>query len=54
LTKVLPWLAVIGVGWTPRTYVAGARERAFLDEERAVMTAALGDLGLLLAGRAAG
>jgi putative tricarboxylic transport membrane protein len=41
------WHAELAKKYWANTFMAGAAERAFLDEERAVMAAALGDLGLL-------
>ena len=41
------WQAELAKKYWANTFVAGAEEQAFLDEERAVMTSALGDLGLL-------
>ena len=41
------WQAELAKKYWANTFVAGAEEQAFLDEERAVMISALGDLGLL-------
>jgi putative tricarboxylic transport membrane protein len=41
------WEAELAKKYWANTYLSGAAERDFLAEERAVMTAALGDLGLL-------
>jgi putative tricarboxylic transport membrane protein len=41
------WEAELARKYWANTYLAGAAERAFLAQERAVMTSALGDLGLL-------
>ena len=41
------WQAELAKKYWADTFVAGAEEQAFLDEERAVMISALGDLGLL-------
>lgn len=41
------WQAVLTEKYWSNTYLDGASARAFLDRERAVMTEALGDLGLL-------
>ena len=46
-TSTPEWLAELAKKYWANTYVAGAQERAFLDEERAQMTSALGELGLL-------
>jgi putative tricarboxylic transport membrane protein len=46
-TATPEWRAVLAEKHWADTYLAGANERAFLDEERDVMNDALGDLGLL-------
>jgi putative tricarboxylic transport membrane protein len=46
-TTTADWQAELAKKYWANTFVAGAEELAFLDEERDVMTAALGDLGLL-------
>ena len=46
-TATAEWQAELAKKYWANTFMAGAAERAFLDEERAVMRAALGDLGLL-------
>jgi putative tricarboxylic transport membrane protein len=46
-TATPEWRAELDKKYWADTYLAGAKERAFLDEERDVMTDALGDLGLL-------
>jgi putative tricarboxylic transport membrane protein len=46
-TATAEWQAVLAKKYWANTYMAGAQERAFLDDERAQMTSALGELGLL-------
>jgi putative tricarboxylic transport membrane protein len=46
-TATAEWRAELDKKYWANTYMAGADERAFLDEEREVMTEALTDLGLL-------
>jgi len=46
-TATPEWQAELAKKYWANTYMAGARERAFLDEERTRMTSALGELGLL-------
>jgi putative tricarboxylic transport membrane protein len=46
-TATPEWQAELAKKYWANTFMAGAAEQAFLDEERAVMTGALGDLGLL-------
>jgi putative tricarboxylic transport membrane protein len=41
------WQAELAKKYWANTFVAGVQERAFLDQEHALMQAALGDLGLL-------
>jgi len=51
-TATEEWRAELTKKYWANTFMAGAQERAFLDEERALMTSALGELGLLPNGRA--
>jgi putative tricarboxylic transport membrane protein len=46
-TATAEWQGVLAKKYWANTYMAGAQERAFLDDERAQMTSALGELGLL-------
>jgi putative tricarboxylic transport membrane protein len=46
-TATAEWQAELAKKYWVNTYMAGAQERAFLDDERVQMTAALGELGLL-------
>ena len=46
-TATPEWQAELAKKYWANTYMAGAQERAFLDEERTRMTSALGELGLL-------
>ncbi len=46
-TATSEWQAELAKKYWANTYVAGAEERAFLEEESALMKSALGDLGLL-------
>jgi putative tricarboxylic transport membrane protein len=46
-TATEEWRSELGKKYWANTFMAGAQERAFLDEERALMTSALGELGLL-------
>jgi putative tricarboxylic transport membrane protein len=46
-TATTEWRAELEKKYWANTYLAGAEERAFLDEERAIMAAALADIGLL-------
>jgi tripartite-type tricarboxylate transporter receptor subunit TctC len=41
------WRAELAKKYWANTYLAGEKERAFLDRERAIMAGALADLGLL-------
>ncbi|HEY0223495.1 MAG TPA: tripartite tricarboxylate transporter substrate-binding protein [Pseudolabrys sp.] len=50
-TATPSWQAELEKKYWANTFVSGTEELAFLDEERAIMTQALGDLGLLPAGR---
>ena len=46
-TATTEWQAELATKYWANTYMAGAQERAFLDDERVQMTTALGELGLL-------
>lgn len=46
-TSSAAWEAELAKKYWANTFMAGAEERAFLEEERAVMTASLTDIGLL-------
>ena len=46
-TATAEWQAELTKKYWANTYMAGAQERAFLDEERVQMTSALGEIGLL-------
>jgi putative tricarboxylic transport membrane protein len=46
-TATEEWRSELAKKYWANTFMAGARERAFLDEERTLMTSALGELGLL-------
>ena len=46
-TATAEWQADLTKKYWANTYMAGAQERAFLDEERVQMTSALGEIGLL-------
>lgn len=46
-TSSAEWEAELAKKYWANTFMAGAQEMAFLDEERTVMTAALTDIGLL-------
>jgi putative tricarboxylic transport membrane protein len=46
-TATAEWQAELAKKYWANTYMAGAQERAFLDDERVLMTNALGELGLL-------
>ena len=46
-TATSEWQTELAKKYWANTYVAGAEERAFLEEESALMKSALGDLGLL-------
>jgi putative tricarboxylic transport membrane protein len=46
-TSSAEWEAELAKKYWANTFMAGAEERAFLEEERAVMTASLTDIGLL-------
>lgn len=52
-TATAEWQAELEKKYWANTYMAGAQERAFLDDERAQMTSALDELGLLPARPAA-
>lgn len=52
-TATAEWQAELAKKYWANTYLAGAQERAFLDDERVQMTSALGELGLLPAGASA-
>ncbi len=46
-TATAEWQAELAKKYWANTYMADAQERAFLDDERVLMTSALGELGLL-------
>ena len=46
-TATAEWQAELTKKYWANTYMAGAQERGFLDEERVQMTSALGEIGLL-------
>jgi putative tricarboxylic transport membrane protein len=46
-TATAEWQHELSTKYWANTYLAGSSERAFLDDERAQMTSALGELGLL-------
>ena len=46
-TATAEWRAELAKKYWANTFLSGQDERAFLDEERAITTSALGDLGLL-------
>jgi len=46
-TATEEWHSELAKKYWANTFMAGAQERAFLDEERTLMTSALGELGLL-------
>jgi putative tricarboxylic transport membrane protein len=46
-TATAEWQAELTKKYWANTYMAGAQERAFLDDERVQITSALGELGLL-------
>jgi len=46
-TATVEWQAELTRKYWANTYLAGAIERKFLDDERAMMTSALGEIGLL-------
>jgi putative tricarboxylic transport membrane protein len=52
-TATAEWRAELAKKYWANTFVSGAAERAFLDEETAITTSALGDLGLLPKGTGA-
>ena len=52
-TATAEWQAELAKKYWANTYMAGAQERAFLDDERTQMTSALDELGLLPARPAA-
>ena len=52
-TATAEWQAELAKKYWANTYLAGAQERAFLDDERTQMTSALDELGLLPARPAA-
>jgi putative tricarboxylic transport membrane protein len=52
-TRADEWQAELAKKYWANTYTAGSAELAFLDEERALMTSALGELGLIRANQGA-